>query len=688
MAKNKIDEFNLRVDLEDLEWMDLSELPQNVYNPFEDYPIGGQPDPIDEMMGIITNHNYIHFFCKSILGLEILPFQAAILDILWRYRLPMLIGTRGMSKSFILALYAILRMVLHPGCRVCIVGSSFRQSRQVFDYMVNIWDKSPILRDIAGNDKSSGPKREVDRCQFKIGDSVTVCLPIGDGSKIRGIRANYILADEFASIPEEIFNLVIQGFAIVSASPVDKVKELAIIRKLKKMGRWSIEMETARALSATGNQIVYSGTAYYAFNHFAKTFEKWYKIISSKGDLNKLKETFGDGGSIPDGFNWKDYAILRVPYTSIPEGFLDPGILAQAKATLNNAQFLMEYAATFVSDSDGFYKRSVIEAATTNKPILIENNEYVQFSAKRAGSKENVYVMAIDPAADQDNAAIVILEVHKNHRRIVNCWTTNRRKYNSYKKYMAESNIEIEDDYYRYIAKKIRSFMRIFNICHIIMDKNGGGIAIQEALESKYSYEEGEFPIYQMIDPEDPKQTDVHKGLHILEMLVPTNDINVESNHGMLKDLQDKVLLFPMFDAVELAKSIEIDNINNIKFDTYEDLVQEIEELKNEMTTIVVKPSSNLGKETFDTPEIKMDGQKKGRLRKDRYSALLYANYYCRNKEKSDVYKVEYKPVGGTRETISTTVINGACLYRGPGMAKFGQNKWNSTNNIKFIKHK
>jgi hypothetical protein len=632
------------------------------------------------MVEFMSNYEYLHFAAKHILGIELLPFQLVILDTLWRKRLPMLIGSRGMGKSFILAVYGLLRMIFHPGCRVVIVGAAFRQSRQVFEYMTNIWEKAPVLRDIAGGGKNSGPKRDVDRCTFSLGHSVCYAIPIGDGTKIRGLRANYILADEFASIPEEIFNLVVQGFGVVAAGPVDKVKEAHVIKRLKNMGVWTKEMEQLHKAKGGGNQIVYSGTAYYAFNHFYKYFRKWHTIISSKGDISKVADMMADGAEgVPDGFDWKDYAILRVPYTHIPEGWLDPGIVAQARATLHNSQFLMEYGAVFAADSNGFYKRSVIEAATTNKPILVPSGKYVQFSAMRTGIHDKPYVIAVDPAADQDNAAIVILELYPDHRRVVYCWTTNRKKYLKLKKQMKQTGVEIADDYYHYIAKKIRELMRVFNTERIVMDKHGGGTAIAEALGSKLTCSLGELPVFQIIDPEKPKPTDLEHGIHILELVVPSQELNSEANHGMLKDIQDKVLLFPLFDTIELAKAVEMDKINSITFDTYEDVVQEVEEIKNEMATIVVTQSSSLGKESFDTPEIKMEGSKKGRLRKDRYSALLYANFYARNKDKQTVITIQYKAVGGTRETVNSkkTIVNKG-MYSGPGLLKFGQNQgWN-----------
>ncbi len=240
------------------------------------------------------------------------------------------------------------------------------------------------------------------------------------------------------------------------------------------------------------------------------------------------------------------------------------------------------------------------------------------------------------------------------------------------------NDIKIEDDYYAYIAKKIRQLMRDFNTEHIIMDKNGGGIAIAEALSSKHTYHTEELPVYTIIDPEDLKPQDQENGLHILQLLSPTPEINSEANHGMLKDFQDKVLLFPMYDTVEMAKAIELDKMNDIKFDTYEKLVAEVEELKNEITTIVCTQSSVLGREVFDTPETKSPGQKKGRLRKDRYSALLYANYYARNKDKNEPFKIIYKATGGSNKTVKTSATpndnRGKSMYYGAGIARFGAN--------------
>ena len=70
-------------------------------------------------------------------------------------------------------------------------------------------------------------------------------MPLGDGSKIRGQRANDIIADEFASIPREIFENVVAGFAAVSASPVENVRRMAAEKKAIELGKLTEDEQQA-----------------------------------------------------------------------------------------------------------------------------------------------------------------------------------------------------------------------------------------------------------------------------------------------------------------------------------------------------------------------------------------------------------------------------------------------------------
>ena len=189
---------------------------------------------LERIAWLMMRPEYFSFACKYILNIELSPFQALILYETWNRKFPMLIGSRGMGKSFLLSVYPLLRALFMPRRKIIIVGAAFRQSKVLFEYMDTIWKNAPILRDLCGS--NSGPRRDVDRCVMHIGQSTITCLPLGDGSKIRGQRANDIIADEFASIPRDIFENVVAGFAAVAASPIEKVKQKAKNKKAKELG--------------------------------------------------------------------------------------------------------------------------------------------------------------------------------------------------------------------------------------------------------------------------------------------------------------------------------------------------------------------------------------------------------------------------------------------------------------------
>jgi phage terminase large subunit-like protein len=150
---------------------------------------------------LLTQPDYFPFLCKHIFKVDVLPFQGLILQELWHRKFPMLIGSRGMGKTFLMSLYCMLRALLMPERKIVVVGAAFRQSKYLHDYMESMWKNSGMLRDLC--DSNSGPRRDVDMCRMLINGSQIVALPIGDGSKIRGQRANDIISDEFASMSRE-----------------------------------------------------------------------------------------------------------------------------------------------------------------------------------------------------------------------------------------------------------------------------------------------------------------------------------------------------------------------------------------------------------------------------------------------------------------------------------------------------
>jgi hypothetical protein len=637
-------------------WLGIEVDESSLFNPMDFIMQDADKEKLIERIAwLMMRPEYFSFACKYVLNIDLAPMQSLLLHEMWNRKFPMLIGTRGMGKSFILSVYPLLRALFMPRRKIIVVGAAFRQSKVLFEYMDTIWKNAPVLRDLCG--ANSGPRRDVDRCVMHINQSTITCLPLGDGSKIRGQRANDIIADEFASIPRDIFENVVAGFAAVAASPIEKVKERAKKKKAEELG---IELEdSSNSPQDKSNQIILSGTAYYDFNHFADYWKRYRAIVNSGGEEARLKEVFN--GEVPSDFNWKEYSVMRIPVDKLPDGFMDAGQVARAKATIHSGIFNMEYGACFTTDSQGFFKRSLIESCCTSptKPISFPSGE-VSFEAMLKGSPKKQYVFGVDPASEVDNFSIVVMEINEDHRRVVHCWTTNRKQH----KDKLKSKIVDEDDFYSYCAKKIRDLMRVFPCAEIALDAQGGGIAVMEALQDKDKIREGEVPIYPTIE-EKEKDTDHKAGLHILKLCQFAKATWLaEANHGLRKDFEDRIVLFPYFDSVSIGLSIEDDKIANRKYDTLEDCVMEIEELKDELSMIVMTQTST-GREKWDTPEIKVAAGKKSRLRKDRYSSLIMANMSARSLSvEKDV--VEYGAIGGFAQQDNNAKYNSEKMYYGP----------------------
>lgn len=644
LIKNSKDVRDLRLDDEWVQqfkknyWIGLGDTSQiRVVNPFHHKTKFDIENPHIHLLDLMRRQENFALTCKFVFSKILPPYQLAVMRELWIRPFPMLMGSRGLGKSFLLSMYCMLRACFTQGSKIVVTGAAFRQSKIIYDYCVDIWNKAPVLRSMFPG-KNNGPKRDVDRCYIRLGESLITFIPLGDGQKIRGLRANIVIGDEFASIPLEIFEVVVKGFGVVSMDPIEKMQAAAEIEALKELGLWH-QGDNETPTDLTSNQTVISGTAYYAFNHFYSYWKRYKTIIESKGDPQKLAEVFP--GKIPEDFNWRDFSIIRIPVEMVGKAYFDEKAIGLMQATSDALTFMMECGACFATDSNGFYKRSLIEKCVVGKAgdrAITWGCGEVLFSAVLRGNPFRKYVIAVDPASQVDNFSISILELHPDHRRIVHGWTSTAARYKARK----DRGLTQAATFYAYTARKIRELHRAFPAERIAIDTQGGGLQIMEALNDPSNMLEGEKPLHPYIDENDKKPTDDLPGLHILD---PVSFASAEwvsfANHGMRKDFEDKVLLFPEFDSAVVGLAMEADiasgrvvydeeNVAEKLYDTLEDCVMEIEQLKDELATIQYTQTGVSNRDHWDTPETKMPGGKKGRQRKDRYSSLLMANASAR----------------------------------------------------------
>ena len=278
----------------------------------------------------------------------------------------------------------------------------------------------------------------------------------------------------------------------------------------------------------------------------------------------------------------------------------------------------------FSDDSDGFFKKSLIDSCTC---VEIDKD---RFPPALYGSKTKKYVYGVDPAYEGDNFAVVIIELNGSHRRVVHVWTTQASDH----KQRLRDGVITENDYYHYCVRKIRDLMKRFPCEYIAIDSQGGGRAVMEAFTDVTKLKEGESVILPSIEAtEKVKDTDILPGLHIIKVINFTSEWIAQANYALKKDMEDKTVRFPLNDAISYALAEYYDeSMGDSKelYDTLDDCIFEIEELKKELTTIIVSETST-GREKFDTPSTKIGINRKGRLKKDRYSALLMCNFIARD---------------------------------------------------------
>lgn len=646
---------DIDVAMNDL-WMEIGkpyETPDGIYhdsrdfefvNPFLDQSWENNNKTADNIVDVCCTTEYLHFFTKYILNIDLLPYQCAILRMLWTKPLPILLATRGGGKSYLLAVYLTLRACLNQGCRICVVGAALRQSMVLFNYLVKIWEDAPILRDICGGSHNE-PKRDQHACHWNCGKSHVAFLPLGTGEKIRGQRANVIIADEFQSLPAPIFETVVRGFASVKSQAVHHNVKTAYKKNIlnhlgfdkaqefdKLSDNYNKEVKEGEEVNndLKDNQIILSGTASYEFNHFYRYYSFYKAIITTGGDKHELKRQFPEMQTLEEGMDPSDYAIMRIPYDAIPPGMMDEKILSQGRATMDPMIFDQEYGCVFSSDSKGFYLASSIHASTCPIYESETDDEGLIFGPKVLGANDKAYVLSIDPASEDDNFALMIMELQEDGtRHVVYLWTTNRDSFEEMKR-RNEVRPEIHD-YNTFCIKHIRGLCRRFNVIQIVCDTGGGGLTIREGLRDPAKFlDDSDELIFDMDDVHVANE----KGLHKLKMIEFSDaKWRRDSHYALRTDIQNRKVVFPYYDIASMA----VDAYYSQEFlgpnieDKKEDIYLEIEQCKQE-TAMIKHTMTQGGTERWDVPKIMgLDAEMmKKQLKRDRFTALLLGNWGCR----------------------------------------------------------
>lgn len=250
------------------------------------------------------------------------------------------------------------------------------------------------------------------------------------------------------------------------------------------------------------------------------------------------------------------YFTQSLSYTILPDWY-EEEVLEMDFSVLSEAEKEMEYLAQWVADSGGPFKASLLEHATDSS-----------LSCEKEAQEESVYVVGIDPASRSNMFAVVILKLK---RETTECIFVS-----------SENNLSA--------PKQVRYTYDIANkfwpIDEMRIDLGGGGDALSSDLEEqKDSHDcwDGLGPLLKVPNEEEAIDYSL-RGDRVVVLQTMNNEWVTAVNIKIIADMERGLCIFAG-DLPEIG---------------FEDVYEEIAELKKEMTRLIRIPAGNSIK--FDLP--------------------------------------------------------------------------------------
>ncbi len=321
--------------------------------------------------GLTKSEKIIKFYrehpveaARDILGVDLVWFQRIQFRELWTKPYCCMKWGRGTSKSYIVAVYVVMKAILYPNSSIGVIAPSFRQTGFIFDYIDELYMKSAFFRAATNGHVTRSTERSIVKFH---NNSMIEGLPIGnDGSKIRGRRYSIAVLDEYSYHNEETIKLVVRPFLTV--------------QKGYKV-----------------NQLIICSTPSYRTNHFYDQYTRYKKLSMTKPEL----------------YSCTSYNFLDVIIADHKEFRIDLNFVYEQFSDSTIDEFMMEYGGFFPSEGSSFFSPSLINSCEPRIPAPLEMEFY--------GDPNCEYVMGIDPArsADGANFAITIMKLLPDQKRHV-----------------------------------------------------------------------------------------------------------------------------------------------------------------------------------------------------------------------------------------------------------------------------
>lgn len=210
-----------------------------------------------------------HRFGIDYLGMTwMATFQQILINVFFMFNYTMVIASRGMGKSQIVAAALCIYCILYPGTQVVIAAGVRSQSLNVLNKIIDeFYPKSQNLQNEIASFKIVPSEAYI---KFKNGSIIKV-VTAKDSS--RSARAHLVIVDEFVQVKETIINTVLRKFKAGQRRPdfFDKPK-YTDKQNVPKPKDWV-------HVPKEPNREVYISSAYYKYHYSWAKFNAFYKSM-------------------------------------------------------------------------------------------------------------------------------------------------------------------------------------------------------------------------------------------------------------------------------------------------------------------------------------------------------------------------------------------------------------------------
>lgn len=534
-----------------------------------------------------------HKFATDYIGVQLYLYQQMLLYLMNVNDIFMYIAARGAGKSYILALYVVIRCILFPNTNIIIASGTKGQARLIIsEKIVSLYNNSEAVRAEIGDFRNIKTGANDAKVSFLNGSKIEA---VTSSDSARGYRGNILVLDEFRLIDKKTIQEVLTPMLNVVRTPPFTFKP------------------EYKNYPQEENKTVYISSAWYkthwAWDEFKLYFDNMLKGLS--------------------------YFVADTPYMlSVTHGLLTQNKVNQDRKAYDKAKWDMEYEGLFVGENDkGYFKlEDINQCRTITKTFIpptteefIENNSRAVpknlSNIPRVDKNSEIRIISLDVAlmggsktVKNDSSAFTCL-------RLVQDKDTYRRDV-LYLESVKES-ISAND-----LAIRLKQLYNDFEADYVVIDTNGVGTAVLEAVCSILSDKERdvEYPSWSTINNEEENARLKTKGTPVVIAYKADAKFNNAIATGLKTALEDKKIRFPITDIEQ--REFLVDKGGFLK--------KSILEQQRELHSF--QQSSALTNELVALEYIVRSGniviQEVGTATKDRYSSLAYGNYYASELEK------------------------------------------------------